>query len=65
MLAEDSVRLRHMVEAAESAKQFIAGRQRSDLDENRMPCSLAAAYHCLKKSLRSLPGSAQRFIICR
>ncbi len=36
MLAEDSVRLRHMVEAAESAMQFIAGRQRSELDEDRM-----------------------------
>ena len=36
MLAEDSVRLRHMVEAAESAVQFIAGRQRTDLDKDRM-----------------------------
>jgi uncharacterized protein with HEPN domain len=36
MLAEDRVRLRHMVEAAESAVQFIAGRQRTDLDEDRM-----------------------------
>lgn len=36
MLAEDRVRLRHMVEAAESAMQFIAGRQRADLDADRM-----------------------------
>jgi hypothetical protein len=36
MLAEDRVRLRHMIEAAESARQFIAGRQRPDLDEDRM-----------------------------
>ena len=36
MRAEDRVRLRHMVEAAESAVQFIAGRQRTDLDEDRM-----------------------------
>ena len=36
MLAEDRVRLRHMIEAAESAMQFIAGRQRTDLDEDRM-----------------------------
>jgi uncharacterized protein with HEPN domain/DNA-binding winged helix-turn-helix (wHTH) protein len=28
--------LRHMIEAAESAVQFIAGRQRTDLDEDRM-----------------------------
>jgi uncharacterized protein with HEPN domain len=36
MRAEDRVRLRHMIEAAESAVQFIAGRQRTDLDEDRM-----------------------------
>jgi uncharacterized protein with HEPN domain len=36
MVAEDRVRLRHMVEAAESAVQFIVGRQRPDLDEDRM-----------------------------
>ena len=36
MHAEDRVRLRHMVEAAESALQFIAGRQRPDLDDDRM-----------------------------
>ena len=36
MRAEDLVRLRHMVEAAESAMQFLAGRQQPDLDEDRM-----------------------------
>jgi hypothetical protein len=36
MLAEDRVRLRHMIEAAESARQFITDHQRSDLDEYRM-----------------------------
>jgi uncharacterized protein with HEPN domain len=36
MRAEDRVRLRHMIEAAESAVQFIADRQRTDLDEDRM-----------------------------
>jgi uncharacterized protein with HEPN domain len=36
MLAEDRVRLRHMIEAAKSAVQFIAGRQRTDLDEDRL-----------------------------
>ena len=36
MHTDDSVRLRHMVEAAESAAQFIAGRSRSDLDSDRM-----------------------------
>jgi uncharacterized protein with HEPN domain len=36
MRTEDMVRLRHMIEAAESAAQFIAGRSRSDLDTDRM-----------------------------
>lgn len=36
MRAEDRVRLRHMIDAAESALQFIAGRQRAELDEDRM-----------------------------
>jgi uncharacterized protein with HEPN domain len=36
MRAEDRVRLRHMVEAAESAVQFLAGRQRPDLDQDRL-----------------------------
>ena len=36
MCADDRVRLRHMVEAAESAVEFLAGRQRHDLDEDRM-----------------------------
>ena len=36
MRTEDRVRLRHMIEAAESAAQFIAGRSRSDLDTDRM-----------------------------
>jgi uncharacterized protein with HEPN domain len=36
MLAEDRVRLRHMVEAGENAVQFVAGRQRADLEEDRM-----------------------------
>lgn len=36
MRDDDRVRLRHMIEAAESALQFAAGRQRSELDSNRM-----------------------------
>lgn len=36
MRTEDRVRLRHMIEAAESATQFIAGCSRSDLDSDRM-----------------------------
>lgn len=36
MRTEDRVRLRHMIEAAESAIQFMAGRSRADLDTDRM-----------------------------
>ena len=36
MSAEDLVRLRHMVEAAQSAIDFMSGRDRADLDQDRM-----------------------------
>ena len=36
MRNEDRVRLEHMIEAAESAIQFVLGRGRSDLDSDRM-----------------------------
>ena len=32
----DDVRLRHMLDAAREASQFIAGRARADLDRDRM-----------------------------
>jgi uncharacterized protein with HEPN domain len=33
---EDRVRILHMIEAAEAVAQFIAGRSRDDLDQDRM-----------------------------
>lgn len=36
MRNDDLVRLRHMIEAAESAIEFVSGRERSDLDTDRM-----------------------------
>ena len=36
MRNEAGVRLAHMIEAAESAIQFVSGRDRSDLDTDRM-----------------------------
>ena len=36
MRNEDQVRLEHMIEAAESAIQFISGRGRTDLETDRM-----------------------------
>jgi uncharacterized protein with HEPN domain len=36
MAPEDDVRLRHMIEAAETAQRFVAGRERADLDSDEM-----------------------------
>jgi uncharacterized protein with HEPN domain len=36
MQPEDAVRIRHMIDAAEAARSFVDGRQRSSLDEDRM-----------------------------
>lgn len=36
MRGEDRIRVRHMIEAAESALQFVGGRTRPDLDSDRM-----------------------------
>ena len=36
MQPEDAIRIQHMIEAAEAARGFIAGRQRTDLDSDRM-----------------------------
>ncbi len=36
MQPEDRVRLLHMIEAAETALEFVSGRQRADLDSDRM-----------------------------
>lgn len=36
MRNEDQVRLRHMIDAAEAAVGFVAGRSRADLDSNQM-----------------------------
>lgn len=36
MRPEDRNRLLHMIEAAESAQHFLAGRSREDLDHDRM-----------------------------
>lgn len=36
MRPDDAIRIRHMIEAADAAQGFIAGRQRSELDTDRM-----------------------------
>ena len=36
MPPEDLIRIRHMIDAAETTQRFIAGRQRGDLDSDQM-----------------------------
>lgn len=36
MQREDTIRIRHMVDGAKSAQQFLTGRQRAELDSNTM-----------------------------
>jgi uncharacterized protein with HEPN domain len=36
MRADDRVRILHMIDAAESLEQFAAGRERADLETDRM-----------------------------
>jgi uncharacterized protein with HEPN domain len=36
MSPEDRIRLQHMIDAAEAGMGFVNGRQRADLDEDRM-----------------------------
>ncbi len=36
MQPEDEVRVRHLVDAATTARQFVAGRERGDLDSDEM-----------------------------
>ncbi|MFH0810226.1 MAG: HepT-like ribonuclease domain-containing protein, partial [Pseudomonadota bacterium] len=36
MQPNDAIRIRHMIEAAETSQDFIAGRQRSDVDTDQM-----------------------------
>lgn len=46
MQPEDQVRVKHMVEAAADAAQFISGRVRADLDTDRM--LLFALIRCIE-----------------
>lgn len=46
MRPEDHVRVKHMLEAAADAAQFIAGRKRADLDGDRM--LLFALIRCIE-----------------
>lgn len=58
MQHEDRVRILHMIEAADAVAQFVAGRSRDDLEEDRM--LLFALAHAIerfwaRRRARSLP----------
>ncbi|PPQ32058.1 HepT-like ribonuclease domain-containing protein [Rhodopila globiformis] len=36
MTPDEAIRIRHMIEAAQAAQQFVAGRQQADLDTDLM-----------------------------
>ncbi len=36
MQPDDAIRIRHMIEAAETAQRFVQGRQRADLDADQL-----------------------------
>jgi uncharacterized protein with HEPN domain len=46
MRGEDRIRILHMIEAADAVAQFVAGRSRDDLDEDRM--LLFAVVHAIE-----------------
>lgn len=52
MRKRDTVRLHHMLDAAREARQFVSGRNRADLDRDRL-LSLALV-RLLKSSVRLL-----------
>jgi uncharacterized protein with HEPN domain len=33
---DDAIRIRHMIEAAQTAQRFVEGRRRADLDKDTM-----------------------------
>lgn len=60
MLPEDAIRIGHMIEAAEAAEGFIAGRQRSDLDSDRMLLfALVRAIEVIGEAASKLSPSAR------
>jgi uncharacterized protein with HEPN domain len=60
MQPEDRVRLLHMIEAAETALEFVSGRQREDLDTDRMLLfALVRAIEVIGEAAGQLTGPAR------
>lgn len=61
MREDDLVRLRHMIEAAESIGEFVAGRDRAALDADRMLLfAVVRAIEILGEAASQLSGEARR-----
>ncbi len=54
MIANDAVRLRHMLDSAIEARSYVAGKKRSDLDQNRM------LVHCLVRCIEIIGEAASK-----
>ena len=60
MRPDDVIRIRHMIEAAETAQSFIVGRQRADRDSDRMLLfALARAVEIIGGAASNLSAEAQ------
>jgi uncharacterized protein with HEPN domain len=60
MQPEDAIRIRHMIEAAEAAGNFIAGRRRIDLDGDKMLLfALVRAIEIIGEAASKLSPDAQ------
>lgn len=61
MNAEDAIRLRHMVEAADAAADFVVGRTRADLDEDRqLAFALVRAIEIVGEAANHVSEAARR-----
>jgi uncharacterized protein with HEPN domain len=60
MLPEDTVRVRHMIEACEAAMEFVSGKTRTDLDNDVMlEFALARAIEVVGEAAARLSASAR------
>ena len=58
---EDSVRIRHMLDAAKKAREFIEGKQRAHLDEDEQLClALIRLLEIIGEAAKSVSPELQR-----
>lgn len=60
MRREDVIRVRHMIEAGESAMRFIAGRTRSDIDiDEQLRFALIRAVEIIGEAASKIPSETR------